>query len=250
MIAKRVLIGAHKAASWAGRYWSKLETWSNAASPDYGGATTVDTIGSPATGNATGRFGDCVYVYEDTDLAWSGKTIRCLGDDDIPDQGTISVWFKYSCSGFSGGSYFVGISESSTVNWSNGNMSDCDPFGVVFAWSEYTDSGWLRIYFGGTLKSSYTHSLGENTWRHLYIVWDRAKGLSGGKSIRVWLDGVERVSTTASLPSATGHEFGFTIYSAPYMGEGYSYIDNIKVWDIAIDDPSDEYNSGDGKEGL
>ncbi len=81
-------------------------------------------------------------------------------------------------------------------------------------------------------------------WHHIYAVWDHGNGLSGGRSLIVYLDGIE------SLTNA-GHDFvpGSINVLRSVTRFGLLGIDNLKIWNhVVTEDPSFEWNGGAGRE--
>ena len=117
----------------------------------------------------------------------------------------------------------------------------------------------LYLYINNAIVATSVANITNDTTYHVYGVWDQAKGLTGGKSVRVFLNGVESVSTTNDLPSALPNTSPcFWMYSYAYSygfftDYGYAYarssMSNLKYFThVVSEDPTWEYNAGTGRE--
>lgn len=159
----------------------------------------------------------------------------------LPAAGTVSYWGRCHTGGNPNEAFI-----SFGGNYSNSFGSN--PTGTSFL-AEFHGNASAQVYIriANSTVSSYT-SLSNNTNYHIYIVWDINKGLSGGKSIRIFVNGVERCSTTNSF---TNSDILCFKVGSSYTGGSAdleAWFDNIKIWNHAIDDPAFEYNSGTGRE--
>jgi len=85
---------------------------------------------------------------------------------------------------------------------------------------------------------------------HIYIVLDSDSKLKEDKSIRVFINGIERLKYSGTKSWNYGG-VNIVLYGGTEAVslEGSSYIDNLKIWnDVVSQDPSWEYNDGKGRE--
>ena len=100
----------------------------------------------------------------------------------------------------------------------------------------------------GTNVLNITPAITYDTWFHLYILVDESNGITGGKSISIKYNGTEKLSYTGSF-EMHGNNIRIRVVSVSSGQPAYSAIDNIKIWDsIITEDPSWEYNEGNGRE--
>jgi len=182
-------------------------------------------------------------------------------------KGTASFWAKINideihkdnfANAFSG---FGGIKSKKTDYSSTLNAGSVDSWGVYL--SHYltyksNNSGTtfyhhykVILLFGSTIKESYEVSL--NTFHHIYVVWDSDKNLKGGKSIRVFVNGIERLSSTDNLPLLTTPEFFLRAGSVNRGGafSSASWIDNPKLWNhVVSENQTWIYNLSQGIDGA
>lgn len=272
-------------------FWSKCTSLATITTPEVGVCTIPGS--SPLT-YAACKFDSGVYMPGTSVSAPSLNAINYRYTSVRPSncnltKGSVSFWCKISSSitlnyvyldeynafpipmtseTAAGGSVFFGGVRSEGY----GNCSTDDGL-VACTISSGSNTGWgvgiaqwvlnaepltqyrrLVLLFGSTVVGYVNVS--KATLYHIYIAWDQAKSLSGGKSIRVFLNGSEVISTTNNLPSLTDLNFsavagrgasGFAMQSTSAY-YGYTWLDNVKIWTDIIEDPSFEYNSGTGRE--
>lgn len=82
---------------------------------------------------------------------------------------------------------------------------------------------------------------------HYYIAFDADKGLSGGKSIRVFMNNAEIMSSDSTI---SGGNISLETLSNCALGAiAWAKLDNLKIWNhVVSEDPSFEYNGGSGRE--
>lgn len=223
-------------------YWSKCESLDNIEIiPEIKRNSIITKDLDSSVAFVSGKFGNCLRLYSSS---YNQQIhIKYNGNQTGSDKGTVSVWVNGSIAGSAVSGVFGGISFPGQFI----NHQNITPFGI--AYYEYASSkSYIRIYFGSDLIADYDHGY-TTGFRHIYAMWDKDKGLNGGKSIRVFLNGTEILSTTENLPSMIS-----TIPEAHIRNDGnsegvYTYIDNLKIWNhVVSEDPSFEYNSGDGRE--
>lgn len=208
-------------------YWSKCESRLNiTTTPEIGVSMSHSYYGTGDTYSSDpieGKFNKGVYVVDSAVGRSSGVYFTY---PQILTKGTLSCWLRlghYSTNDVSAFNVFLKSDESIHAS--------AEVQGGVYA-------GRLNIsgVTGGTISDS--------TWHSLHIVWDQAKSLSGGKSIRIFVDEVEQHSSTATYIFDI-----LKIRIATYVGSTASRtsVDNIKIWDSCIETPF-EYNLGTGRE--
>jgi hypothetical protein len=231
--------------------------------PEIGTVTTSYVV--PAYNNVTnaaGKFGNSLYYYLSgavPDNTWT--TMKNVVDTSFPSKGTVSFWASAvgAASAFYYGAIFFCGDQWAYTGTSGGNYLPAPfayfPFAVGIS-TYYTGSPFFanpsfQVWLSGSLISGYV-PLAHGVWYHIYAVWDSAKGLAGGKSIRVWVDGANEISSTADLPAVGANLPSFTLASSGntmYNCWAYDYLDNPKYWNhVVTEDPSFEYNAGAGRE--
>lgn len=85
---------------------------------------------------------------------------------------------------------------------------------------------------------------------HFYIVWDNTAGLADGKTVRVFINGTEMLSTTTAVTNldeiVMQYRQDSTCVSDATIMAG---IDNLKIYkEVVTESPDWEYNGGTGRE--
>ncbi|OHD70640.1 MAG: hypothetical protein A2W19_01175 [Spirochaetes bacterium RBG_16_49_21] len=214
-------------------YWSRLNTISDITQPDIKLSPYAPSY-SYTDGNfafAGGKFGGCL----NQGAVYSGGAIYfyiypfSTSPPDFP-QGTASFYlrmYRY------GAEYMC----QSTFYISNNAY-------IHIALDYWTCPGATVsiVIYGSTVASAHIEDIFP--WNHFYIVWDNQAGLTGGNSIRVFANNVPICSSTASF-SGTYRLY----YLTGINGTSRSFTDNLKIWNhVVSEDPSWEYNSGNGRE--
>jgi hypothetical protein len=169
-------------------------------------------------------------------------------------KGTLSVWVRSLAN--STGDWWCGSYGQAMVSFITSSASNC--FSVYTDFRANKDGGGLyahslnvKIY--GTVVSSLNINNGQIY--HLYMVWDFDKGLSNGKSVRIFLDGSEVITLDNDLPQELGsivfenicntYAVGSRALIGGANGEAEVSIDNIKIWNqvVSEDDPSWEFQN-------
>jgi len=213
-------------------YWSRLESLDDIVE-----AEIYDTVPS-YSGNqlscTTGKFGKCIYQYEtspehiDTNIFY----MYPFGDaEKTSSRGTASFWLR--CNPPSGKYYIY----SHFVFGNNNVHFTCDYWGQKI----------IKINVNGVVVAS--KNLNWTGWTHVYVVWAEDRSLSDNKTVRVFINGQEYVSTTAIIDTEGATYYKGLMTFVLNEQYGYNYWDNIKIWKhVVSEDPSWEYNSGAGRE--
>ena len=194
-------------------YWSKCESVANVlTSAEIGSATATDSNFDVTSTSTMAKFNNAIYQYSTGNLGH--RTVFSI-DNCILNAGTISFW------GMNSGYHkiYLDVATNTYVKL-------------------HTSSS---IYING--EEVATQSGVATALKHIYIIWDSNQNITGGKSIVVFINGVEVLSTTHDLTTFTSDVlFGY------YINNGTVSWDNIKIWQDVIADPSFEYNGGGGRE--
>jgi hypothetical protein len=189
-------------------YWSKVEDEANLTSPEI---MEVPAIFSPNTCTfvtAAGKFGNALYCNSGT-----YHEIYPLGEVAL-NKGTMSFWWSLDTSHY----FYIYIGNNMRL---------------------YITRAALYIQKNGSNVASISYStIVYPVFAHFYLVWDLSGGLSSGKTVRAFINGVE-VSTDQTWDPGVHYTQGY----------GRTYIDNMKIWDhVVSENPSWEYNNGSGRE--
>jgi len=213
-------------------YWSRLESLDDIGNAEIYG-TTPSYSGSQLFCTA-GKFGNCIYQYASTEnLNGNRFFMYPFGvDENTSPHGTASFWVRYQPP--SSGRYYI------KNHFLFGNIN----FYFLSLTSSVNKS---ILYINNVLFAS--ANINWKNWIHVYMVWANDRSLSGGKTIRIFINGQEYFST-AELIDTSGVIYFLGIMSIVLSDQyGYNYWDNIKIWKhVVSEDPSWEYNSGAGRE--
>lgn len=238
-------------------YWSKCETLANMTTPDIlKGAYSPSHSSNSSWGTpfwpipSSGKFGNGMYNEFSYGGFWAYYLLYPFGGTSLDwSKGTISCWVWDNSYNYASSTHSRLWFGSASPHAGYNVLGLTAPFGVSFGiYDGLFGSNWhVGLYINNSCESYYNVSAG--TLYHLYIVWDYNKGLSGSKSVRIFLDGAEVLSSTTTLPSLSS--FVYYLYREMYVGGGIwrGLFDNLKIWrGVALEDPSIEYNSGSGNE--
>jgi hypothetical protein len=217
-------------------YWSKCESLNNMTSPEIGNAIlTYDfarSSGYPT--NDVFKFGKGVGANSGTSFSGNcSKRFQIISN--LETKYTISSWITTGGIFYDPGTYSMGV-----VSYDLGNLSiqqvSCIP--------NFTSGTALFILISGSIIAS----VNIGTSSHIFINIDSNAGLSGGKTVRIYANGIDVLSTTNvfTINSPLQFSYGAGCYVNGFTG--YASVDNIKIWNHAIEDPEFEYNSGTGRE--
>jgi len=202
-------------------YWSKCESAANLTTGEIGTARYT-TYWVPYFSFPAGKFGNCIQQSTNPLDSFS----LYIAENVSLTSATISVWCKWITAG--------------------GNSSQFVKFGNL--WIYFGEFKGISLNGGSSWETAIAlNSLAENNWYHAYVLVDFAKGLAGGKSVRMFMNGVEKASSTSTLPSLTS-----AIITMGCMQPGLgseTILDNVKYFNsLCSEDPAWEYNSGTGRE--
>jgi hypothetical protein len=178
----------------------------------------------------TGKFGKCLRLMAETG---AGTQVRMYpnGITTTLDTGSFSGWVQH--------------------------YPDNNHFRIHFGGSDNyvkVETNLVSIYLSGSLVTSAAVSTDDSIFHKIYVVWDIDGSLTGGKTVRVFLDGTttEVCSTTSEWISGYCYLIG-SVSEASDVLEKYNEIllDNFKVWNhVVTEDPSWDWGGGSGIEGA
>ncbi|HNR90698.1 MAG TPA: hypothetical protein PKM65_20345 [Spirochaetota bacterium] len=186
---------------------------------------------------------------------------------------------------FGGGCWYEGASAGWSCAFNSGNLSphgddssDLES-GMCSYWAHW---GWghnglvadvvayLNVYFGhvainghyGTLSgggfdliingiNAGSVGVGHHVWHHIFAIWDKGKGLSGGKSAKLYINNVLAAQSDADLGSPAKPDVW--LYGGMCAWDNYGYtqpfLDNLKIWNVPDESVlATEWNGGAGNE--
>ncbi|MGH9339263.1 MAG: LamG domain-containing protein, partial [Acidobacteriota bacterium] len=114
-------------------------------------------------------------------------------------------------------------------------LQQLDGSGTGRAWL-YLNNSFLKTHIGGSATAS-SNTLSTNTWYHIVVV-------KNGTNIKLYVNGVERASTTRTAESSTGAmKVGASKFSTEWFN---GTIDQLRIYDSALSaaDISALHNSG------
>lgn len=232
-------------------YWSKCESINNLENAEIGTGTLLS---SGIVGPVACKFNNGIRAFTQT-VGSPGSFSPHIDSSNFGDYNNITKWTaSYYVVGRSitSGSYYTYTINTLKLGDviirfdTNYDINNGSPL-------YKTNQKVLQIYFGSTMqKAEYIlpEAITSTTIHHIYVIVDKDGGLSSGKTVRVFLDGVERCSTTSTPTTVTGITYFDIRAYCYYTGySAWSTVDNIKIWDhVVTEDPSFEYNSGSGRE--
>jgi len=243
-------------------YWSRMESMDDITSPEISeGKPYTEFIGTCTSETfPMSKFGGgyCLYNYDygDKNLInaspHSGsRYIYPFGKGGIKnmDEGTISFWFKLD-----GRKISDQLVSNSIIS---GKIEICNEISNLFRFDiRYFDEK-IRIseaslMLNGNFIGSFKITKGN--WLYILVIWDRGKKLGGGKSVRIFANKDEVLSTNSDLPDLSNFlmKIALNCETQACVNSGasfYTSIDNIKIWDnVVTEDPNIFYNNGNGRE--
>jgi len=223
-------------------YWSRCESIGNLTNAEIG------VFGPYVTGSFMGasgvKFGNGVYNFGPGGYGFStmSGSIYPKGNDIAGfDAGTLSFWGMVSSDATAG--YFT---VSAYQSYLNGNIS--------LTMETVSGGSWydrMVLYVNGS--AVVTYGISRGVVYHVYMIWDRSRGLQDGKSIRVFVNGVEAMSSSVVFNSTVGQKPYVTLYGSQAnwddWGGASAHLDNLVIWDhVVSENPSWLYNGGAGVE--
>lgn len=163
----------------------------------------------------------------------SGKYVKFPSTVYGKEQGCIECWVKM------------------------GNASGDVPVPCEVIWESYNTPSTKFIYlaiaqnkiyavctdgFTGLATADYsTASWNAGDIMHIAVVYDRSKSFDGSKSLALYINGVERASSTSDFDQFTNEEFYLCISPSSDAYNFIGYIDNLKIYDYPKIDFSDRF---------
>jgi hypothetical protein len=235
-------------------YWSKCESLAEMTTtpqlkPD--SEVTTATSGTITTENfSPGKYGNCLYRYSyshaignEIKQASGTRTINIPSINANSVEGTITFWGRVhgtgiiigDCRSEGTGEISIYLTSGTYIVIRNRNEENSDIDNSCY------------LYVNNILAAS--APIERNEWAHYYIIWG---SLSDNCSVRVFKNNTEilnstmrmepeiaftrQIKTTARSYAKSQFMFAVSLHS---YGYGYSYIDNIKIYDHIVSyDPS------------
>jgi hypothetical protein len=248
-------------------YWSRMESMDNITSPEisegkpfteFTGTCTSETFPESKFGGGYSLYSYDYSDDEDKIKSHSGsRDIYPFGKNKAKNmnKGTISLWFNIACT-LSGWMWNDANYAKSTIDISSGSLN---MFQVQIL---YNILPVCNLIINGNIINQYLIS-SQNLF-HLFIIWDSNKNLTDSKSVRIFIDNVEVISTNVDIPDLSNFTMIFKLNSeisaqrcrSPLSGVTKNHysssrtsIDNIQIWnDVVTEDPNIFYNNGNGRE--
>jgi hypothetical protein len=223
-------------------YWSRCESADNIinaeikeGTPEYSNENSIQNQFTAKFGSGFIAVGSNTSAYIEKDAYIYPEGINYSGSG----SGTASFWIN-----FIRNETPTDVQVRFAFSGASAKHNETTGIYVVFISNPGT-SGSIWFMENGSLKTYYNKVF--SGWMHVYIVWDNNGGLSGGKYMKVFLNGTEGLSRDESF-AITEQFIGLSAY-VNNAGNCYAAIDNIKIWKhVVSEDPSWEYNNGDGIE--
>ena len=96
---------------------------------------------------------------------------------------------------------------------------------------------YVQLYINGVCYVSQVG--GYTNWERCFIVWDADGGLTGGKTIRIFEDTTEIMSSTIHFPASTAANIGVSCWASNWGTRIWCGIGNVKIWNHVItEDPT------------
>lgn len=217
-------------------FYSKCESWNDFVNPEiydpsFPPETEVSSGSPQLTVSLNGKIGNCIC------LSGNGTAQKLLPfgkNRRISDKHAISFWFRFSNSG--NDRQHIPIHADLVVNPADYRiMATTDSIlncNIVVNNNYYDDTA---------------NEIADTNWHHYYIAVDKNCGLSGNKSIKVFLDNNLYMEADNTIDDwGVGFQMFLQNSTSP---AGFIYLDNIKIWEgNIIENPSREYNFGNGLE--
>ena len=232
-------------------FWSRCESINNWYNPEISFSENSPSLSAlDGLSSDTGKFSYSIKLSAPYRVRHGQRDVILYpfyGDGYGFDKGTISVWVYLLCD----------IEEEtfagSRLNLINDNSGTNSLYVKLDGHLGYFDSYSASLYYGNSNESSFDISSLMYSWFHCYIVWDLSGELTEGKTCRVFLNGVERLSSTNAFPSQLTQIFNLKMYarceSHEFWDHGYVKIDNLKIWKHVVSESPDWiYNNGLGIE--
>ncbi len=219
-------------------YWCKCENISSSLNNPViaESAYEYNSSGKVWASPLVGKFGNGFAVDMDPNYDYNGSNlqIRPFGPGFCSESGTISLWNQH---------IFVLVGDNSSYAVTGIKFGNSR---VEFE-KNLARGNTAKLYVGGTEVG--TTIVSTDDMQHIYLLWDRNSGLSGGKSIRIFYNNSEILSYSGVIDTGIGSVeiTGWAWRST--SGTERVYLDNIKVWNhVVSEDPAWLHNTGTGRE--
>ncbi len=251
-------------------YWSRLESLANISNPEIGvieykpesslsGSFDADgPVGMMFSGNGIYCANSLVNANFGNATKDGTRSIKPFGNHALNfSKGTVSAWVKMHTYA----TLYLYHSDAEC----NARLYLVDAPGFKVYIDSYLHTTWgagpVMLNYNINGNTGY-FQMPDNQNCHVYVVWDNENGL-GGNSLRIFVDGVNVLSSSASLPDLSSLVYGlsYRAYVWTYIidtgatAESNVYLDNLKIFNHVVTEipssqpnPSWEYNSGAGRE--
>ncbi len=217
-------------------YWSRMESIENLTNAEI--ATYSPSIeGSfyTATPLKTG-FGNGIYQYIGAPHGtYSTTGILYPCGNTVLSTGLVSFWCGIRSE------QYDNLHSSSAIGVIQGD--------VALNIYSYDGASSLILTVNGQSTSI---SISSNVMHHVYCVWDINGGLTGGKTVRVFLNGDEVLSSTVVWNAGARMQVRMVASEMRYnhgVVTATSWIDNLQMWDHNVsENPAWLYNNSAGRE--
>jgi hypothetical protein len=209
-------------------YWSRMGSEDEILDPVIGSGTPVfEQNANYFVQYGPGKWGNCLRLQSNSRFAGTNY-LHPLGSGQVFNTGTMSFWINMNDS--------FGVSQSCRIH-----------FGGVSNYVLVAD-GKVALVINGVTRLQRNLTL-QNTgqWHHVYCIWDKDAGLSGGLRIRFFIDGIELLTAVDDWSMGSLY-LAFFIGDTAFVSVNIQ-IDNLKIWNhVVTEDPSFEWNGGAGRE--
>jgi hypothetical protein len=224
-------------------FWNRLgsnsQVLNSAVGPDlefYTGGDELSVIATPAY--VPGFFGNALTIGPGSYFTFARVHNAVLADANSvlnSERGTVEAWYQQ---------------VNDPIDFQRGIYRIFDGgFGLAsgLGLESRSDGLHFNVTFGGTfIDISQNISAHNGTWIHVAGVWDRA-GIGGSAdTVRLYVDG-------SAVASSTATTWGNTVGTrADIAGAndgdivGQFYVDNLKIWDVALTDFSNRFDENFG----
>lgn len=198
--------------------------------------TDFSVNGSPVISSAKFKNG---FTSSDTDYIYTTNSTLI---DALRDKGTLECWIKHTndiSSSATDWKQFWAFEGSSSYQCRLGKWSNQSKVAVYWNSNHY-------MYSYRILENC-------NEWVngalvHYAVAWDK-DGIDGGSdTLKLFIDGVARGSSSAAIGSMTGaiSRLNIGVYLTGNLISSQSIFDNVKIYDYAKTDFSDRFNERGG----
>jgi hypothetical protein len=223
-------------------FWNRLGSDSEVLNSEVGSNLEFymggDAFSVPATpAYVPGVFGDALTIGPGSYSTFDRVHNAVLAADQVlnSERGTVEAWYQQ---------------VNDPIDFQRGIYRIFDGgFGLAsgLGLESRVDGLHFNVTFGGNfIDVVHNISAQNDTWIHVAGVWDRA-GIGGSAdTVRLYVDGSVVASTTAS---DWGNSVGTRADIAGANDHdivGQFYVDNLKVWDVAMTDFSHRFDENFG----